>query len=84
MTLTFEWATDGSSELTSICRYAFGFCDLDYQNESNPLYLPKNITYVGNGAFSGNSNLKYIYFEGDTSGFDNYWTDSLTLLPRRN
>ena len=80
-TITFE---EGSN-LTSIGDLAFNSCALDYQNEDSPLYLPNNeFTTMGNSAFSNNPNLKYIYYEGDTTGFGSSWNGNATLLPRRN
>ena len=83
--LTFEMDEDRKSSLTTIGQGAFNECALDYQNEDSPLYLPNNeFEVMGFSAFGNNPNLKYIYFEGDETGFGSYWNGDATLLPRRN
>ena len=49
----FNWST--SSREISIGDYAFGNC-----SNNSSLYIPDNVTYIGEGAFQGWTNLKYL------------------------
>lgn len=79
--LTFSGSLDGSSMLKEIGDSAFRSCNLTYETDTNPLILPSSVPTMGVGVFSGNSNLKFIYYPGDTSGFDSSWFNSdVTIL----
>lgn len=81
--LIFLGAEEYTSNLKIVGDYAFSDCNLDYQNESLYLQIPNDITSMGNGVFENNSNLRYIRFTGDYTGFGEYWNGSAVILPRR-
>ena len=79
--VTFSGALDGTSKLQKIGAQSFAGNDLTYDFDSNPLILPPSVNTIESGAFAANSNLKYVYYTGDTTGFGSNWVGSgVTIL----
>ena len=79
--IIFKTREDGTSDLRTIGDDAFFESDLDYQDENNPLVIPRTVEYIGDNAFGNNTNLKFIKYTGNyLSKFGLGWNNYNTLI----